>query len=892
MIRAFAGYHRAMLFRCFLLTALMLATAAHAGVKDWVWFEAESAFASNFPKSNPFGPEDDRQRDVLSGGRWIGAQGRRVSPLFAVYDVDVPADGTYTLYARKFWKHGTYRWRFDQGPWVDVGRDIGLLDSFELRTHVVANWTSAGTVELKAGRRRLRIETTDADGAIAFDCFVLTSGRFTPRGVLTPDAPGGVAPDGWFLFEPPADDPASPISLRALNERFAGEHGFIRPRAGEFVREADQKPIRFWGVNAGPDIVRLSNADVDYLAKMLSQRGVNLVRLHGPVFFTDGPNIGQVDSAQVDRILYAVNAFKREGIYSTLSIYFPLWLRFDESNGWPGYKDQHPFALLFFDRKFQAIYKSWWQALLTRPDARTGVALKDEPAVLSIELINEDSLFFWTFTPYKNVPTPYIETLEKRFGAWMSERDGSIDATLKRWNTEKVRGDAPADGRLGFVELWRLFNTRDARSKDTARFMADLQRQFYADTKKWLVDEVGARSMISASNWTTASVQYLSPLERYSYLAGDFLDRHGYFAALHEGPRSSHMVADGDTYADRSALRFESEKPGESKKEFGNPFFDTQVDDHPTMLSEVDFSSPNRFRVEMPLFAASYAALNDLDAIGFFAITVGDWQRTLSKFAVTSPGSLGQYPAAALIYRHGLVSTGPVVADIRLNLKATLDLAGTPGGGEQMLDAVRASDIPPGHVGVVHDAKIDPRTRLVGRITHRLIDGPSETRLMNIARHILPDQNRVDSATGELSIDYGRGVLTLNAARAQGAVGALDAGPTRTTDLTISSAMPLGSIVAVSLDGLPIGESKSVLVQVMSEEQPLGFRSEGDVQKVIRSMGTGPMILREFEGVVTFNDGVARQVRPIAANGTPIEPATPSAVIKLRPDVLYYHVVR
>jgi hypothetical protein len=58
------------------------------------------------------------------------------------------------------------------------------------------------------------------------------------------------AADDWFAFNPPADTFAeSPIDLRFLNEKFAGEHGLIAARGDEFIHSVNQEPVRFWAVN-------------------------------------------------------------------------------------------------------------------------------------------------------------------------------------------------------------------------------------------------------------------------------------------------------------------------------------------------------------------------------------------------------------------------------------------------------------------------------------------------------------------------------------------------------------------------------------------------------------------------------------------------------------------
>jgi len=212
----------------------------------WVWWEAERPKATNFPNRNPFAPTDDKGRNALSAGGWLGAE-KPVTPLFLVYDVAVPRTGTFTFYARKFWRHGPFRWRFDDEPWRNCGPNVALLDDVSLAKFVNANWVELGKVELGAGKHTLRIEVEAGVGAVAFDCFVLTEGAFTPRGTLKPGTRHAGAPEGWFAFDPDADHATQPaaLDLRYLNEASAGEHGFIQVRGDGFMHEKNGEPVRF-----------------------------------------------------------------------------------------------------------------------------------------------------------------------------------------------------------------------------------------------------------------------------------------------------------------------------------------------------------------------------------------------------------------------------------------------------------------------------------------------------------------------------------------------------------------------------------------------------------------------------------------------------------------------
>jgi hypothetical protein len=710
----------------------------------------------------------------------------------------------------------------------------------------------------------------------------------------SPVRAAGVPPaptQGWFPFDPKPDAFAtnSAIDLRFLNERFAGEHGFISTRDGHFIHAGNGQPVRFWGVDGPPG--NLQGEALRRCARMLAKHGVNLVRIHGGYFKANG----DVDMGKVRHTIAIVEAMKAEGIYSHLSIYFPLWLTPGPGTPWlRGYNGhQHPFAALFFNPAFQAVYRRWWTALLTTPSPATGKRLVAEPALAGLEIQNEDSFFFWTFAE-KNLPDAQWRILEKLFGDWLERRYGSLQAAFARWHGLRVNGDAPAEGRVAFRPLWNMFHDKTPRDQDTAQFLFETQRKFYADTYAFL-RHLGFKGVITASNWTTASPEVFGPLERWSYTVTDFIDRHGYFSCNHKGPNAAWSIRDGDTYSDRSALRFDAEDPARPKQ-FVNPVMDPHYDDKPSMISETTFNRPNRFRSEAPLYYAVYGALQGSDAIVHFALDGAGWSVKpgyfMQPWTLMSPAMMGQFPAAALMFRRPLIRLGRVVARVELNQADLLHLQGTPLPQDAALDELRLAEVPdngewePGR-------RLDPLLHYVGRADVRFVSTPGSVRVTDLRQFIDHRGQTVASSTGELRLDYGRGVLIVNAPGAQGVSGALKAaGVVATRDLVISSPLSLGHIIVVSLDGRPLSASGRMLLQVMSEEKASGFETEPVSAKVKRivHIGMDPWEVRELRGTVTFKraDAARLQVAPLDFNGYPTGRSGTADRIDLRPRALYY----
>lgn len=631
-----------------------------------IWWEAEDAQSTNFPRRSAFSVDTMPQAaHLLSGGDWLSVDSfptsLNVRP-FAQYVVDVPEDGEYAFYVRKFWKHGPFRWRFDDGEWRYVGRDITLLDDTPLRQFVNANWVALGAVSLTQGPHTFEFELTPEEGRdtfiAGFDAFLLTKAPFAPRGSLKPGEKLALAEDGWWPFEPDVDTfRPTPIDLRHLNEPVAGQSGFVR-RAGDRLVRGDGEPLRFWGVNVGTDVINLERADIDYLARQLAKYGVNLVRIHGRMFDDDG----RVDPVALDRYHYFVHALKRQGIYVALSYYFVLWI------------ESEPFALLMFDPKQQEAYRRGVRNLLLPPNPyEGGTPLARDPAVAIIEIQNEDSFLFWTFdvSRYSDEAKRW---LYRRYGQWLIEKYGSLDEAYRAWGPlGRTWDDNPAEGLMEIEGIrpipWATGDDGDSkRRRDSLEWMVEAQREFYQEMVRFLRREIGTQSLIVASNWITADPQKLEALERYTYRAADIVDRHAYF-------ESSHAAKDGMFWLLQAGDRF-TPRPAVLNPQL-NPVKIVHNQDQPSMISEITWTHPTPFGAEGPFFLSVYGSLQGIDALVTFSVGKPGWESSWKKWPVMTPTMLGQFPAFALMYRRGDVAEGKVVLHETNSLGALLELRGS-----------------------------------------------------------------------------------------------------------------------------------------------------------------------------------------------------------------------
>jgi len=891
--------------RGLLAVLFLMAGSALSAAPDWVWWEGEAAIETNFPAHTGFSSDTfPEKRDVLSGGGWLTNEGKRIgAEAYARYRVAVPESAEYALWVRKFWLHGPFRWRFGKDAWTKCGRDVALADSVDIRTYLCANWVCLGRVMLDAGAHDFEIRLLAGPGedlGACFDAFVLSSGVFYPRGRLKPGETYGRADPGYFPYEPALDPFGADalLDLRDLNERMAGISGYVRNENGRFVL-GDGTPVRFWAMNVSAGNSGADRASVDYLAKKLAKLGVNMIRHHSALF-AEGGDPAKVDAKKLDNLQYLVSAMKKQGIYTYLSFYFPLWFDVKPGYGIPGYEkagNKVPFALLFFNPRMQEIHRSWYRAVLTAPNPHGGRPLSQDPAVAIVEIQNEDSLFFWTFSK-ANIPPVHWKKLETMYGAWLSKKYGSLRKAFSAWGGARDGGDNAAEGRAGLMEAWHMTRAgahqspeKRRRMGDQVRFLAGIQRGFYERTVRTMRDEIGYRGLVSCGNWVTADDEMLDAVERYTYTAGDVVDRHnGYYGGKHEGEGSGWSVRVGHTYEDRTMTLDPAT---------GGPLQFIKIAGFPNTMSEIGWPNPNRYMAESPFLAAAYGAMQGFD--GFFWFAAGNnyvCDMEMNKFAATDPAVAGNFPAHALLYRRGDVAEGEAVMRQILDPEDLFALAGSGAASVEALDELRKRDIPAG--GVVNGAvgSFDPLSFFTGRVTREFGKDTGKSSIRDISALVDRANKRVKSLDGSLLWDYGMGLVTVNTGRAQGAAGFLaKAGKIGLKDVTIESTNEFGTVTVVALDGEPIAKSRKILVQAMTEERPFGFKASGGK---ITDLGSPPLGVRKIDCQLTMRLEGKAPIRVVALDlngyGRADVPVTGGAgkpaVFRLSEDALYHVITR
>jgi hypothetical protein len=121
----------------------------------------------------------------------------------------------------------------------------------------------------------------------------------------------------------------------------------------------------------------------------------------------------------------------------------------------------------------------------------------------------------------------------------------------------------------------------------------------------------------------------------------------------------------------------------------------------------------------------------------------------------------------------------------------------------------------------------DPLAFLVGPVEVKYGGDPAKTSVVELSRYIDPEKKTVRSITGEIRLDHGVGLCTIDAPKAQGASGFLKkAGEINLSDVKVRSGNDYATIYVVSMDGKPVRSSGKLLVQTGTSARMTGWKAK------------------------------------------------------------------
>jgi len=511
----------------------------------------------------------------------------------------------------------------------------------------------------------------------------------------------------------------------------AGKHGFVRAKEGHFYFE-DGTRAKFVGFNFPARANMPDHETADRVSAKLASLGVNVVRLHavdarlggkGPGW-SSNPDSPVIDYAAgnsrgfhpvgQERFDYWVAKLKEKGIYVHVDLLvgrsfldgddldYPDGLSSTKSNS-------HVNARLI------ELQKEYATGFLTHVNPYTGLALIDEPAVMGIQISNEDSFFFEAKGRWNAPGREYYEKeAVRKFNRFLLSKYDTRANLAKAWTFEgqcALREDEdPAEGTVRMPKIgdyhqpmcdpmgdwmgeedpeWNGHNC-PARYADFCEFGMLINRRYYGE----MIDHV--RSLGSKVPIATSCL-LVGAADIYSHADGDFMENNTYFN--HPAPRITKAMME-------AFMRGEKPKRGDKRPIFvpymreyvvsdprttTDPGFDIRsnlttqasgalIDGKPFVLSEWNEYGENPFHASAFIMTAAYGCLNDWDGLIVYCYHTNDELDVYQKDdeiadimdAYNDPSLILQFGLMSAILLKGLVREAENKIDIVFTRKDLL----------------------------------------------------------------------------------------------------------------------------------------------------------------------------------------------------------------------------
>lgn len=642
---------------------------------------------------------------------------------------------------------------------------------------------------------------------------------------------------GWYPFSFPLDDVnRDAIDLTGYLDPPAGRHGFVSVSDDGHFHFENGKRVRFFGTNIGGGRAFPDTEDAGIVARRLAKYGVNLLRIHaidsrwaGLIDYSRGDS-RHLDPAKLDRLDYFFARLKERGIY----VYFDCldYRRFLPGDGVTDAADlEHGWhhsikgASVFNDRMI-ALQKEFATAFYTHRNPYTKLRYCDDPAVAVVEITNENSVFYFRNTTL-TLPV-YVDELKSRWNRRLLQRYGTRGKLAAAWTDGAtcalLDGEDPAAGTV-FLPMQHLYQDpagvpfagkrSPVRVDAMVRFFFDLERRYYAQMRGHL-RTIGVRVPITGTN------QSFCPAGVCAESVNDFMSRNNYWC--HPNVHAKPFF----TFRDRTVLRSDLARRSNPVTNVAS----STVSGKPMIVPEFNWPWPIRYRAECLPMMAAYACLQDWDGLLFFAYNPG--RKTLECFGSQSdPVRWGTFPAAAVLFHRGDVATAKNT--VHVNWPEREIFRGRP-------SHIRAKTSPFRHF--TYRSKVRNVFSAKGQ--------GGDAKLVDGATFAPPAQNRYRSDTGELDLDTGRKLFTINTPRTRAAVGFLaEAGEIDLGGLRVACRTPYAAVIATALDGLPIGRSRRVLLTAVARAENTG-QAFNPKHNAVPERGREPVLVKPVDAVVTI----------------------------------------
>ena len=612
-----------------------------------------------------------------------------------------------------------------------------------------------------------------------------------------------VADKDWIPLEYDGKTVAgSPLDFSAFLDAPAGKYGPVTVNAaGRFsFRDAPEKRIRFFGPNLVGTSNYLDKALADDFVEKAVRLGYNTIRFHhfeNGIVASGAPDSLTLDPGALDRLDYLFAELKKHGVYLCLDLYASRTLRpgdgIEEREGRSfehyGFEMK---SLVPISRTAMENWKGFARRLLTHRNPYTGLTWGEDPALYSVNLVNENPLLaIWNRNP------SLIPLYEAKYAEYL-----------------KAKGlDTPEN--------------RESRGGLFIEFLNDLQIRSIEEQKRFLKDELKLTALVTDLNMV--SKYTLDPVREHL----EFVDNHQYWD--HPGfPVQQWQMP--YLFSNNSSIGRNAQNPRYlmPARIFGKPY----------TVTEFNFCNPNPFRVEGAPLVGGYAALQDWDGLYRFA-----WSHSRDNMtAVNSPkgfdivndpqAQLGERIINLLFLRESVPAAKPAFAFTYTPEQIRAIAGSADNSGEYPAEFTELGLY--ARIGT-----LGPRAEFPGVVKVDALNDGWREELPAAARAALAglaEKGTIASAGGEITLDAKAKSLKIVAPKAEVMT---FSGAESGRVMRLSGGSRYQTVALLSLDGKPLAESGKILLFQLANLAGTMQKFSSDRRNLLESWGQLPILLEK-----------------------------------------------
>lgn len=477
----------------------------------------------------------------------------------------------------------------------------------------------------------------------------------------------------------------------------AGKHGFVKVKDGHFYFE-DGNRAKFLGFNVAARSNTPDHELAEKLAKRFASMGVNVIRLHAadapiseepgswasckeaPLLDYGRGNGREFHPDGLDRFDYFAAQLKKHGIY--LHIDLIVARDFMEGDGldYPGNAGSCVKRYPMYNHRMIELQKEYAEKLLCHINPYTGLALVDDPAVMTVQINNEDSAIKGTMeTDLRPEMQPYRDEVQQRFNQFLLAKYGTRERLKQAWTFEGIcalgEEEDPVYGTVKGVDgnFYQPVNdpagdwdgmVSPARYADFMEFGIERNRDFYREMKNYL-RSLGVKVPIVTSNLIAGAADV------YGHIDGDLMENNSYFnhPLLPIQENNTYMVAGPAEYVSANPLTMQR-GVGSMATTLLSLASIAIVKGKPFVLSEWNEYGEHPFHSTAFVHTIAYACLNDWDGLILYNFHTSEKDdqpadEILNIFDVyNDPAVIGQWGFMASVFLQGKIASARHKVDI------------------------------------------------------------------------------------------------------------------------------------------------------------------------------------------------------------------------------------